>query len=178
MLGLLLISSRIKFYRPFRKDIKVYRRHPPPSWIWIRFHRPSFILIWFMVDTSSASLNTRKLRQLNNSLSVVYLVNLQWRSTSAMSPCPYFGNIWSWNSSLTLTYSSWSSPVRHPQSPRSKPGPYCTILQWSMIAVSRAEHFSIENMIKTEMCVYSSIVRHCGVFYCCINGFINVSGIN
>ena len=120
---------------PFRKDIKVNRR-PYATFdfltmtIWIGFHRPSFIRIWFMVDTSSESLNTRKLRQLNNSLSVVYLVNLQWRSTSAMSPCPYFGNIWSWNPSLTLTYSSWSSPVRHPQSPRSKPGPYCTILQW------------------------------------------------
>ena len=148
--------------------------------IWIGFHRPSFIRIWFMVDTSSESLNTRKLRQLNNSLSVVYLVNLQWRSTSAMSPCPYFGNIWSWNPFLTLTYSSWSSPVRHPQSPRSKPGPYCTILQWSMIAVSRAQlnTFLLRIWSKTKMCVYSSILRHCGVFYCCIYGFINVSGIN
>ena len=75
---------------PFRKDIKVNRR-PYATFdfltmtIWIGFHRPSFIRIWFMVDTSSESLNTRKLRQLNNSLSVVYLVNLQWRSTSAMS---------------------------------------------------------------------------------------------
>ena len=148
--------------------------------IWIGFHRPSFILIWFMVDTSSASLNTSKLRQLNNSSSVVYLVNLQCRSTSAMSPCPYFGNIWSWNPSLTLTYSSWSSLVRHPQSPRSKPGPYCTILQWSMIAVSRAQLniFLLRIWSKTKMCVYSSILRHCSVFYCCINGIINVSGIN
>ena len=40
MLGLLPVSSRIKFYRPFRKDIKANRRPSATFWIWlwINFH--------------------------------------------------------------------------------------------------------------------------------------------